>query len=308
MQFSSETKLRLTTYHKYLLIAAITILTGIEIFISSYYDGNIFSPLVNPITITLLLCITAICYVLLTYFLQTGKQEVLKQTPHTINREEIKEERENIAQTIVETRQDETQILSELQKEKAEIKHKHPAPETDDCPVEEKLDSLLHEYASDVLLKKEQNETDVLKYLVEKVEKLMDEFSIIIYSTGNKQVYMGMDAITIHLDRIANFYNDHDQFKGELTRYDLQLLHTIEFSDDTMRRVENFKPANTYLKEHLLQLLKLVYANKLTILFEKYEGMCEKVDNRAAKTVLQTILDKITEAKFSMEMLQKSVY
>ncbi|MBC8047293.1 MAG: hypothetical protein H7Y00_10885 [Fimbriimonadaceae bacterium] len=167
------------------------------------------------------------------------------------------------------------------------------------------LNTIIHEFTHELKLKNELSEADVLKYLVEKIEKTFDEFSIIIYGSGTRQLYMGAEAIGIHIDRIANFYNDQDQFKGELTRYDMQLLSLIDFADTTIRKVEKFEPSNIYLKEQLIQLIKLIYSTKLFVMLEKYDELFSKVEHAPAAKTIEQISDKMKEVKMSMLMLEK---
>ncbi|MFN0274182.1 MAG: hypothetical protein ACKVPJ_00430 [Chitinophagales bacterium] len=300
----TQTLSDLSKFRKYLLITAIIVLAAVEVIVSGFSDINVFSTSINVWQLLILVCLAIIIYILFSYYLESKKNPEKSFEEPLVLMESIKEEKPP------EDLKKEMQSGTETPLEKETFsQHNQPVEEHLNGKSSEKtVNTLVHGFTNELKLNNEQAEADVLKYFIEKIEKITDEFSIVIYGSGNRQLYMGIDAITIHLDRIANFYNDHDQFKGELTRYDAQLFHMIEFSDTTIRRIEYFRPENTYLKEQLTELLKLVYVNKLTTIFEKYENMFARVENKKAKQILESVMDKITETKFSMEMLEKSVY
>jgi hypothetical protein len=295
----------LSKFRKYLLIISIVVLAAVEVIASGRDNINIFSESINVWQLLVAVCVLIILYILISYYIKSDKQESVRlQEPLVIKHEVQKEyteevKREEVKPVIEPPVQKEPEYNTPVFQKETEKKEN---------PENETVHTLVHGFTNELKLNNEQAEADVLKYFIEKIEKTTDEFSIVIYGSGNRQLYMGLDAISIHLDRIANFYNDHDQFKGELTRYDAQLFHMIEFSDSTIRRIETFRPENKYLKGQLCEVLKLAYANKLIPVFEKYEQMVSKVENKNAKRILQTVMDKITETKFSMEMLEKSVY
>lgn len=301
MIYTTDTLPVLSTTRKYLLSIAILVITAIEVI--AFYRGNIniFSSTINVWQLLIGLCVLTIFYILISYYIKNDERNSMHLDEPLIIQHEVKKE------SIAEVQTDDAEkiqddilqnVISAVREETANTNHQ----------TQETMQTLLSGFTNELKLNNEKNEAEVLKYFIEKIEKEIDEFSIVIYTGGNRQVYMGLDAVTIHLDRIANFYNDHDQFKGDLTRYDAQLLNAIEFGDSTIRRIEIFRPEHKYFKEQLTEFVKLVYKNKLVPVFEKYEQMISKVENKNAKTVLQGLLDKIAETKFSMEMLEKAVF
>lgn len=301
MIYTTDTLPVLSTTRKYLLSIAILVITAIEVI--AFYRGNIniFSGSMNVWQVLIAVCVLIILYVLLSYYLQSDERKSMHLDEPLIIQHEVK--KESIVE--VQTRDAEKNQDSILQNEISAVREDTA---NTNRQTQETIQTLLSGFTNELKLNNEKNEADVLKYFIEKIEKEIDEFSIVIYTGGNRQVYMGLDAVTIHLDRIANFYNDHDQFKGDLTRYDAQLLNAIEFGDSTIRRIEIFRPEHKYFKEQLTEFVKLVYKNKLEPVFEKYEQMISKVENKNAKLILQSLSDRITETKFSMEMLEKAVF
>lgn len=145
---------------------------------------------------------------------------------------------------------------------------------------------------------------------LQKAEQQLELFSLEIYTQGNREMYCGLQAAIIHLNRIPILYNDLKQFRGNYTGYDRRLIEALQAFSNALSQYQTLATQQTGLQREMGQRIQKLYNAQFRELTAAYRGMINRLYQKQAIDLFEPvvrILKNIREVMTPLEADNPSV-
>lgn len=137
--------------------------------------------------------------------------------------------------------------------------------------------------------------------LIDKAETLLQNFTIEVWGRDKKEDFTGMEAATIHLNRIAILYNDPKQFRNRFTGYDRRLIEVMDYYLQAVDLHAQLSGFTSEIANEAEEKLSTFYKNSIKELTLHYRGMINRLYQKDAIQLFAPIMDRIKQIQKSAQ-------
>lgn len=131
--------------------------------------------------------------------------------------------------------------------------------------------------------------------LINKSETLLQNFTIEVWGRDKKEDFTGLQAATIHLNRIAILYNDPKQFRNRFTGYDRRLIEVMDCYLQAVNLHAQLAGFASGIANEAEEKLNTFYNDSIQELTLNYRGMINRLYQKDAIQLFTPIMDRIKQ-------------